>query len=699
MRILWEIGYRDVYNGQHDFPYYLSANWGDSIILPTICALVFQELRPLSGISPHKLAIALFSLAGFIGGACTQFWWVYSDRTELNWTFDGEGYFNLAGWYHAAFLVFVCTLLSGGLGTLILVGRRRVHWERDSIIRHLTIGYLLVLFACLLATDNHRSALGFSDTEASNIVQILALPLISTVLTCVISAYLGAAKRLTITYSITLFTTSVSIPIAILARGTSPTSVTELIGCAGAALFAINFVTAPASTSLFEQYSRSIPVTIIAMVVALLLPGSPQTQSWRSLGIIALCALVAIWLASIAPCLFDSPLGEGLNTAMAGFLLVVLTVIVSAVGKDSNLAEDFLSFVFPLVIVLVSAQWVKSNFRVVTARELAVTSRSGGVLEISRGDRDSLSKQRFLRYKVLVGFLFQAVFAMMFNTWVHLESFKNSYWATSWRIIFCLLLLSVMAIVSFVFSWLSVHNNIYAMRGINLDFRAYRRTLLSASLVSSISLVYGVSLFVLSSTRSSLLIWLLMLAIYLIIMFGACMISVSGVVDVRNKTWPCVSSPWAAIRQDILLSLTLFNTLGLGIPIWISDRFLMPLDMLSVLAGILVPISAVFLFFLHNNVSHVRKQEREVRAVIASDPHVDSIRAEEYLNVLRRHCMYQNRIMLAAAFMALSVFFIIRIIAETLGLQSSEGSLGFKRLIGGEDWAVLPDLADVVKDD
>ena len=113
----------------------------------------------------------------------------------------------------------------------------------------------------------------------------------------------------------------------------------------------------------------------------------------------------------------------------------------------------------------------------------------------------------------------------------------------------------------------------------------------------------------------------------------------------------------------------------------------------------MLPLSALFLFFLHNNISHVRKQEREVRSVIASTPGVDAARGEAYLKVLRRHCISQNRAMVIAAFFALFIYFLIEIVFDTFGIRNERGTLELRRLIGGEEWPFPPSLAEVVADD
>ena len=44
---------------------------------------------------------------------------------------------------------------------------------------YFVVGYLLVLFACLLATDNKRNPQGITDIDAAAIINIVLIPVLS----------------------------------------------------------------------------------------------------------------------------------------------------------------------------------------------------------------------------------------------------------------------------------------------------------------------------------------------------------------------------------------------------------------------------------------------------------------------------------------------------------------------------------------
>lgn len=118
MRALWEIGYKNTYRGDRSFPYYLSANWGDPLILPVICALISFEMRRFRD-SVRWRPVVVAGTFGLLGGIVSQFQWTHSSRTLLNWTFTSQGSFNLPGWYHGFFLSVMCGLLLGGVTALL----------------------------------------------------------------------------------------------------------------------------------------------------------------------------------------------------------------------------------------------------------------------------------------------------------------------------------------------------------------------------------------------------------------------------------------------------------------------------------------------------------------------------------------------------------------------------------------------------
>lgn len=84
--------------------FFKSATFGDAVILPLIIyySLHIVHLHKFT----FKQALAVI-LAGFIGlsvGIFSQYQWITSETTVLNWTIPEPHIFNAAGWYHAVFL-------------------------------------------------------------------------------------------------------------------------------------------------------------------------------------------------------------------------------------------------------------------------------------------------------------------------------------------------------------------------------------------------------------------------------------------------------------------------------------------------------------------------------------------------------------------------------------------------------------------
>lgn len=85
---------------------YRSASVGDGVLLPI---LAYALIRAARWQSPWSVAqrrwIVSVTVLGALLGAATQAWWLISPETPLNWTLPAVHRFNVAGWYHAGFLV------------------------------------------------------------------------------------------------------------------------------------------------------------------------------------------------------------------------------------------------------------------------------------------------------------------------------------------------------------------------------------------------------------------------------------------------------------------------------------------------------------------------------------------------------------------------------------------------------------------
>ena len=691
MRFFWEFAYKNTYEGLRSFPYYLSANWGDPLVLPAISALICCELRRCrKRVRARPVCIA--GVIGALGGAASQVHWTHDAATVLNWTFQADGSFNAPGWYHAVFLSAMCGLLLGGVVALILLGRDRPEWSRESVLRYLAVGYLFVLFSCLLATDNKRSAQGMEAASFCSLIETLAVPLTCSIAVVASAVACRGGRRILVRYSAVLLITSICVPLALLMRGLRPVSGSELFCCAAASFFALTLVTAPAASTFIEQLARSLPVAVLTAVLSLAIPGLLDRASWVGISCFASLAVISVAGVALAPCTFDSvKMRESFRTAFGVLCLVVLVALSSAVERLNHFAENTLSLLFPVFIYLMVEWWVKDNFGEVTRLE-ADMEATDYPQPPSPGDartvnRDALSKERVLRYKVLAGLIVHAGCVLVFLVWARLAVPSGSSAGSVWRVALCTMLIVVMAEGAFVFSCLSFRDNVFVLRGKNIGREEALRIYSGAGLIAFVSVAYGCSTAVLSSTRASLIVWALMLLVYALAMLLVCSLVLHGVPGLRDKEWPCVSSPWAGVKQDHLVSLLMLNVFGIGFPIWVSDRLVEFWGAVGTLYLILTLLGAVFHFFLTNNVEHVERERRRVGAGIEGDSALDASRGREYLAGLEVHCKSQNRAAAGVAFLALSCFFVMVLAPKFIGFQGDTVE-HFRRMFGGEDWWV-----------
>jgi len=375
-----------------------------------------------------------------------------------------------------------------------------------------------------------------------------------------------------------------------------PLSVTEVFCSAVAALFALSFVTAPATSGLVEQLIRSLPAAILTLILALATPGVPDGSSWMRVVFYSIVAMIVIDMTVLPPCFFDvsKVAAESFYTAGSSMLLVTLVAFSSVVQRSSSFADGLLSKSFPLFIALMAGWWIKGNFGAVTSREAVVAandyfnsseSGKGGALH------DAVSGQRVLRYKVLGGFAIHAGCVMLFIVWTRLASSAVNSATSVWRVVLCSLFVAVMAVGSFLFSRLSFRDNVFVLRGLAMGNVDALRVHVGASAVAVLSAGYGASMAVVSSTKASLIGWFILSFVYELLILLVCALVLYKVPGVRRKEWPCLSSPWAAVGQDHVASLGMLNVLGMGIPVWISDRLTNFYDAFLVCGGLMVTLA------------------------------------------------------------------------------------------------------------
>ena len=330
-------------------------------------------------------------------------------------------------------------------------------------------------------------------------------------------------------------------------------------------------------------------------------------------------AMIIIDMTVIPPCFFDVPkkTTESFYTATSSALLVILVTFSSVVQRSTSVVDGLLSTLFPIFISIVAGWWIKGNFEAVISRESAVALND--YVDSSEDTEnsvphDAVSRERVLRYKVLVGFAIHAGCVMLFLVWIRLASSTVNSATSVWRVALCSMLIVIMTEGSFMFSRLSFSNNVFILRDLTMSVTDKLRVYVGAGSVAVLSAGYGASVAIMSSTKISLIGWCAMLVIYALLMFLVCALVLYKVPGVNRKEWPCVSSPWAGVRQDHVVSLMMLNVFGVGIPIWISDRLSNYCDAFLVCWTIMVPLAGVFLFFLNNNIGHIEREKKRVKA-------------------------------------------------------------------------------------
>lgn len=145
---------------------YFSSSWGDALLLPIIVGSLHEAIHQLPPAKGERIATIVGSLLGAAAGIKTQLDWLTDPNVDPNWTIPEPGLMNVAGWYHAAFLVGLSSYLSGQTARVAvrLADASRQGNDRGQAIRNLSITLsAAAAFSLLLAIDNYHQL----DREAS----------------------------------------------------------------------------------------------------------------------------------------------------------------------------------------------------------------------------------------------------------------------------------------------------------------------------------------------------------------------------------------------------------------------------------------------------------------------------------------------------------------------------------------------------
>lgn len=100
---------------------YWTTTLGDGVLLPTFASLLVLAHRRLPATPGEDSAVLIGAIIGACAAALLQLTWLASADKPLNWTFKAAHRFNVAGDYHAVFMVAAAAFFGG---MVALAGRR-----------------------------------------------------------------------------------------------------------------------------------------------------------------------------------------------------------------------------------------------------------------------------------------------------------------------------------------------------------------------------------------------------------------------------------------------------------------------------------------------------------------------------------------------------------------------------------------------
>lgn len=142
MNIWWNILPRE--ESLHGLYYYRAATWGDGVCLPLLIGALYYVCNYKKQITVRKKKICIATGIGCaVIGGIIQISWLLDENIELNWTIPKVHYFNIAGWWHALFFMY----MFGTLGKLFMQWILSNDDNSSTNIRVLALGNFVIWFS------------------------------------------------------------------------------------------------------------------------------------------------------------------------------------------------------------------------------------------------------------------------------------------------------------------------------------------------------------------------------------------------------------------------------------------------------------------------------------------------------------------------------------------------------------------------
>ena len=707
---------------------YRSATVGDAILLPllTYTGVRYSSLHLPWARKDVRILVGS-ALVGAAAGAATQISWYTSNSTRLNWTIPSLHSFNVAGWYHAAFL----TLMTAFLTTLAVALVLRVRFAAivgngRRLIPRPRLTFLIspaFAFFGILSLDNAKVGGRYGA--------LLLLPLAAPALAAFSALLISSRGH-------QLFATALVIGAALLpAVGLSLMlwpghhfTVSAMVVALGAGFGAVVVTTShPSYNPRWERYVSTLPVAIslagpAVFVASIVKPSGP---------LIACFFLVSVAMGSLEWRMLAGLKGLPNRSEANGYDAVVASLFsIEAAGlyflAHPARVQSFAPWCSAIEIVLVLAivgPWTYRRFEVVTRAEANNASPAllsaakweayqaivgvagvvfGALLEFSIG---MLSPERWVPgdnaiwWRVVLlacGLTMILVYLVMVNMrgrkglrgrfgggskgsialllgWALLQTFLIGTTSNHDWLLF--IVATFLSVVVALFVAEGVISNTTILHNETATREVRGKGVLSG-------LAVGLTAFVLldcllgSRARPSTV----PMAICALVMVASSIVALPYLIALsipQPKAQYARAGPVAGVLQDAFMSLLLLVFVG-----WLPAFLLVHLSNRAPWASIVIlfggSLSSAYVFVMHNNVHHVAMETSMATREAKETNTVLSPERQAVLRALREHCRRQNTLALIAL-LPLTILALALLAIEVLGFKPGGGLQAFRGLL------------------
>lgn len=133
--------------------YYKAATWGDGICLPLLTGALYYICKYVRK-SDNKKRYSIIGVFTGLLGFGVQVSWLLDNNIVLNWTIPKVHYFNVAGFWHAFFFVFMFSIL-GRLLSQYIWGKSEKENDPLELLCNFIIWFAGGLFLMLHCLDDY----------------------------------------------------------------------------------------------------------------------------------------------------------------------------------------------------------------------------------------------------------------------------------------------------------------------------------------------------------------------------------------------------------------------------------------------------------------------------------------------------------------------------------------------------------------